>query len=227
MEDNLELLIRAKEGDDNAKEKLVEQNLGLVWSIARRFTGRGYDIEDLYQIGCIGLLKCIDRFDDSYNVKFSTYAVPLIQGEIRRFLRDDGAIKVSRSLKTTMNKVEAYRQKVIKEKGIEPGIEEIAAEISISPCDIVMAMEAAYKVESLDSPGLVEKPSEKENDIIEMVMLSQMLDALPDEERKLINLRFFRDKTQSQTGRELGLSQVQVSRLEKKILDKMKKQILE
>lgn len=227
MEDNLELLIRAKEGCDYAKEKLVKQNLGLVFSIARRFTGRGYDIEDLYQIGCIGLLKCIDRFDASYNVKFSTYAVPLIQGEIRRFLRDDGAIKVSRSLKATMNKVETYRQRVIKESGAEPGIEEIAAGLGINPCDIVMALESSYKVESLDSPMLIEKPSEKENDIIETIMIKQMLQSLPSDEKELINLRYFKDKTQSQTGEALGLSQVQVSRLEKKILDKMKKQILE
>ncbi len=227
MEDNLELLIRAKEGCDYAKEKLVKQNLGLVFSIARRFTGRGYDIEDLYQIGCIGLLKCIDRFDASYNVKFSTYAVPLIQGEIRRFLRDDGAIKVSRSLKATMNKVETYRQRVIKESGTEPGIEEIAAGLGINPCDIVMALESSYKVESLDSPMLIEKPSEKENDIIETIMIKQMLQSLPSDEKELINLRYFKDKTQSQTGEALGLSQVQVSRLEKKILDKMKKQILE
>ncbi len=227
MEDNLELLIRAKEGDDKAKEKLVEQNLGLVWSIARRFTGRGYDIEDLYQIGCIGLLKCIERFDSSYEVKFSTYAVPLIQGEIRRFLRDDGAIKVSRSLKTTMMKVEGYRQKILQEKGVEPGIDEIAAAVDVSPCDIVMAMEASYKVESLETPGIMDKPSEKENDIVENIMLKSMLESLPEEERRLIDLRFYKDKTQSQTGRELGISQVQVSRLEKKILEKMKRQILE
>ncbi|MGN0395254.1 MAG: sigma-70 family RNA polymerase sigma factor, partial [Coprococcus sp.] len=188
---------------------------------------RGYDIEDLYQIGCIGLLKCIERFDAAYDVKFSTYAVPLIQGEIRRFLRDDGTIKVSRTLKTTMSKVEAYRQKVIKEKGIEPGIEEIAAAVAISPCDIVMAMEASYKVESLETPGIIDKPSEKENDIVENIMLKTMLEALPEDERRLIELRFYKDKTQSQTGRELGISQVQVSRMEKKILEKMKRQILE
>ena len=111
MENNLDLLLQAKNGDDHAKEKLVEQNLGLVWSVARRFTGRGYDIEDLFQIGCIGLIKCIDKFSFEYDVKFSTYAVPLIQGEIRRFLRDSGAIKVSRSLKEMNMKVEQYRQK--------------------------------------------------------------------------------------------------------------------
>ena len=130
MENNLDLLLQAKNGDDHAKEKLIEQNLGLVWSVARRFTGRGYDIEDLFQIGCIGLIKCIDKFSFEYDVKFSTYAVPLIQGEIRRFLRDSGAIKVSRSLKEMNMKVEQYRQKIKKEKGYEPEITEIAAALS-------------------------------------------------------------------------------------------------
>ena len=137
MENNLDLLLQAKKGDDSAKEKLVEQNLGLVWSVARRFTGRGYDIEDLFQIGCIGLIKSIDKFDFDYDVKFSTYAVPLIQGEIRRFLRDYGAIKVSRSLKEMNSKVEQYRQRVIKEKGYEPEIEEIAAALSYDAGEIV------------------------------------------------------------------------------------------
>ena len=152
MENNLDLLLQAKKGDDSAKEKLVEQNLGLVWSVARRFTGRGYDIEDLFQIGCIGLIKSIDKFDFDYDVKFSTYAVPLIQGEIRRFLRDYGAIKVSRSLKEMNSKVEQYRQRVIKEKGYEPEIEEIAAALSYDAGEIVMAMEASLEPESLDAP---------------------------------------------------------------------------
>ena len=155
MENNLDLLLQAKNGDDHAKEKLIEQNLGLVWSVARRFTGRGYDIEDLFQIGCIGLIKCIDKFSFEYDVKFSTYAVPLIQGEIRRFLRDSGAIKVSRSLKEMNMKVEQYRQKIKKEKGYEPEITEIAAALSFDAGDIVMAMEASMEIESLDTPGVL------------------------------------------------------------------------
>ena len=178
MENNLDLLLQAKKGDDSAKEKLVEQNLGLVWSVARRFTGRGYDIEDLFQIGCIGLIKSIDKFDFDYDVKFSTYAVPLIQGEIRRFLRDYGAIKVSRSLKEMNSKVEQYRQRVIKEKGYEPEIEEIAAALSYDAG-----------------------------------------------EQRLIQLRYFEDKTQSETGKLLGISQVQVSRQEKRILEKLKESV--
>ena len=155
MENNLDLLLQAKKGDDSAKEKLVEQNLGLVWSVARRFTGRGYDIEDLFQIGCIGLIKSIDKFDFDYDVKFSTYAVPLIQGEIRRFLRDYGAIKVSRSLKEMNSKVEQYRQRVIKEKGYEPEIEEIAAALSYDAGEIVMAM--ARSIDELNVQVVMEK----------------------------------------------------------------------
>ncbi len=222
MENNLELLLQAKNGDDSAKEKLVEQNLGLVWSVARRFTGRGYDIEDLFQIGCIGLIKCIDKFSFEYQVKFSTYAVPLIQGEIKRFLRDSGAIKVSRSLKEMNMKVEQYRQNVLKEKGYEPEIEEIAAALSFDAGDIVMAMEASMEIESLETPGILSKTEEYSQDIVDRLTISQMLDKLEKNERRLIELRYFEDRTQSETGKELGISQVQVSRQEKKILEKLK-----
>lgn len=222
MENNLELLLQAKKGDDKAKEKLVEQNLGLVWSVARRFTGRGYDIEDLFQIGCIGLIKCIDKFDFDYNVKFSTYAVPLIQGEIKRFLRDSGMVKVSRSLKEMNMKVELYRQRIMKEKGYEPEIEEIAAALSFDTCEIVMAMEAKVEIESLDSIGDLSKSREYSQEIVDRITLSEMLDKLLPEEKQLIALRYFEGKTQSETGRQMGISQVQVSRLEKKIIEKMK-----
>ena len=222
MENNLELLLQAKNGDDSAKEKLVEQNLGLVWSVARRFTGRGYDIEDLFQIGCIGLIKCIDKFSFEYQVKFSTYAVPLIQGEIKRCLRDSGAIKVSRSLKEMNMKVEQYRQNVLKEKGYEPEIEEIAAALSFDAGDIVMAMEASMEIESLETPGILSKTEEYSQDIVDRLTIFQMLDKLEKNERRLIELRYFEDRTQSETGKELGISQVQVSRQEKKILEKLK-----
>lgn len=224
MEDNLELLIRAKEGDERAKEELVEQNLGLVWSIARRFTGRGYDLEDLFQIGCIGLLKCISRFNMEYQVQFSTYAVPLIQGEIRRFLRDNGTIKISRNLREIHIKAETCRQKIIQEKGMEPGISEIAAMLSVSEEEIVMAMEAGgMTVESLDVPGIMAKQEEYSEELVDHIMLSQMIGELSDEEQQLIHLRFFEDQTQSETGRVMGISQVQVSRMEKKILSGMRK----
>ncbi len=222
MENNLELLMQAKNGDDNAKEKLVEQNLGLVWSVARRFMGRGYDIEDLFQIGCIGLIKCIEKFSFEYNVQFSTYAVPLIQGEIKRFLRDSGAVKVSRSLKEMNMKVEIYRQKVMKEKGYDPGIEEIASALSFDACDIVMALEARVELEPIDAPGVMTKSEEYSQDIVDRVTLIELLNNLAPNERELIRLRYFEEKTQQETGKVLGLSQVQVSRMEKKILEKMK-----
>lgn len=225
MENNLDLLLQAKNGDDHAKEKLIEQNLGLVWSVARRFTGRGYDIEDLFQIGCIGLIKCIDKFSFEYDVKFSTYAVPLIQGEIRRFLRDSGAIKVSRSLKEMNMKVEQYRQKIKKEKGYEPEITEIAAALSFDAGDIVMAMEASLEIESLDTPGVLSKTEEYSQDIVDHITLSQLLDRLDPDEQMLIRLRYFEDRTQTETGKALGLSQVQVSRKEKKILEKLKEYV--
>lgn len=225
MEDNLELLIRAKEGDDRAKEKLIEQNLALVWSIARRFTGRGYDVEDLFQIGCIGLLKCIHRFDLNYQVRFSTYAVPLIQGEIRRFLRDNGAIKVSRSLRELHIRAENCRQKILQEKGTEPGISEIAAMLSIPEEEIVMAMEAGLEVESLDVPGVMARQEEYSEELVDRVLLDQMLNELNEEEQRLIRLRFFEDRTQSETGQIMGISQVQVSRMEKRILTGMRKKV--
>lgn len=225
MGDNLELLIRAKEGDDRAKEELIEQNLGLVWSVARRFTGRGYDLEDLFQIGCIGLLKCINRFDMEYQVQFSTYAVPLIQGEIRRFLRDNGVIKVSRNLREIHIKAESCRQKIIQEKGVEPGISEIAAMLSLPEEEIVMAMEAGMEVESLDVPGVMAKQEEYSEELVDHIMLSQMLSELNDEEQQLIRLRFYEDQTQSETGHVMGISQVQVSRMEKKILSAMRKKV--
>ena len=225
MENNLDLLLQAKKGDDSAKEKLVEQNLGLVWSVARRFTGRGYDIEDLFQIGCIGLIKSIDKFDFDYDVKFSTYAVPLIQGEIRRFLRDYGAIKVSRSLKEMNSKVEQYRQRVIKEKGYEPEIEEIAAALSYDAGEIVMAMEASLEPESLDAPGVYSKTEEYSQEIVDHLSLMQMLERLEPGEQRLVQLRYFEDKTQSETGKLLVISQVQVSRQEKRILEKLKESV--
>ena len=173
----------------------------------------------------IGLIKSIDKFDFDYDVKFSTYAVPLIQGEIRRFLRDYGAIKVSRSLKEMNSKVEQYRQRVIKEKGYEPEIEEIAAALSYDAGEIVMAMEASLEPESLDAPGVYSKTEEYSQEIVDHLSLMQMLERLEPEEQRLIQLRYFEDKTQSETGKLLGISQVQVSRQEKRILEKLKESV--
>jgi len=225
MDKTRELLRLTKEGNEAAREQIILNNVGLIWSVVRRFTNRGYESEDLFQIGCIGLIKSIDKFDFDYDVKFSTYAVPLIQGEIRRFLRDYGAIKVSRSLKEMNSKVEQYRQRVIKEKGYEPEIEEIAAALSYDAGEIVMAMEASLEPESLDAPGVYSKTEEYSQEIVDHLSLMQMLERLEPEEQRLIQLRYFEDKTQSETGKLLGISQVQVSRQEKRILEKLKESV--
>ena len=149
MDNTLELLKFAKEGDQDAKEQLVTNNLGLVWAVARRFMGRGHDLEDLYQIGCIGLMKCIDKFDLSYDVKFSTYAVPMISGEIKRFLRDDGIVKVSRTLKETAYKVKKTREEIVNQTGVEPKLEEISQLLEIDVEEIVASLEANVEVESI------------------------------------------------------------------------------
>jgi RNA polymerase sporulation-specific sigma factor len=187
--------------------------------------GRGCDIEDLFQIGCIGLIKAIDRFDLSYGVKLSTYAVPMISGEIKRFLRDSGTIKCSRSLKELNMKICSYREKAIMTTGVEPKIAEIAAALSVSGEDITLAMEASYAVRSLDSPELSECTSEAGAELVDKLLLEELLDRLPEKERQLIEYRYFMDKTQSETGRLMNLTQVQVSRLEKKIIEKLQNEI--
>ena len=238
MDKTLELLKLAKDGDENARNQIVSDNLGLVWSVAVRFRNRGYELEDLYQIGCIGLIKSIDKFDLSYEVKFSTYAVPMITGEIKRFLRDDGMIKVSRSLKENGWKIKQASERLAHELGRDATIEEIAACTEMSKEDIVMALEANVEVESIQktvyqSDGneicLMDKLQEKkdENEILlNHILLEQLLNNLEEQERELIKLRYFYDKTQMEVAKTLGISQVQVSRLEKKILVNMRQKIL-
>lgn len=233
----LELIARAKEGDLDARRQVADENLGLVWSVARRFINRGYDLEDLYQIGCIGLLKSIDKFDLQYEVKFSTYAVPMIMGEIRRFLRDDNYIKVSRSIKELAYKISQMKDKMIKENGVEPGIEQLADALSVPPEEIVFAMEASREVESIyntvsgangDELLLIDRMKSKEDEtgkLIEHMTVEQLLSRLSEKERQLIKLRYFEDKTQADIGRILGISQVQVSRMEKRILKWMRQEL--
>jgi len=233
----LELIEKAKLGDKNAQSILVENNLGLVWSIVRRFQNRGYETDDLFQIGCIGLIKAINKFDSSFDVKFSTYAVPMIIGEIKRFIRDDGLIKVSRSLKETAGKVRITKEILSKELGREPTINEIAERLSISPEEIVMAIEAGCAPESLysvigegdNSPLLlidrINAESGSEIDLIDKIALRQILEKLSPREKQIIILRYFKEKTQFQIAKMLGISQVQVSRIEKKILADIRKKI--
>lgn len=236
--DTLELIKRSKQGDKEARNQVVTENIGLVWSIVRRFANRGHELDDLFQIGSIGLIKAIDKFDTSFEVKFSTYAVPMITGEIKRFLRDDGMIKVSRSLKET-----AYKAKIASDKlgnflGREPTIEEISKELSVPIEDIVMALESGAEVESLyktiyqgdgNAIYLIDKLEENKDEnqsMIDRIALKEILDTLEEKDRDLIKLRYFYDKTQTDIAKELGISQVQVSRLEKKILKKMRERFI-
>lgn len=234
MTETRELLQRAQTGDKNARNLLVEKNTGLVRSIVNRFSARGIDHEDLFQIGMIGLIKAIDYFDLKYDVRFSTYAVPMITGEIRRFLRDDGMVKVSRSIKDNRVTVNRIREQLAERDGREPALSEIVDASGLSMEDVLLAMNSAQEVESLhqtiyegdgSSIRLMDKLSMKRNegeDTLNKMMLADTLAALEHKERELIILRFYFDQTQSQIAKRLGVSQVQVSRLEKRILKKMK-----
>ncbi len=234
MDHTIALIRRSHDGDEKARTQLVEENVGLIWCVVRRFLGRGVDSEDLFQIGSIGLLKAIDKFDFSYEVKFSTYAVPMISGEIQRFLRDDGMIKVSRSLKELSYKAFLMREKLQEKMQREPTMEELADAMQVDKEELVLALEASGEVESLYKPisqkdgnevPLLEKLEEKEcqeEKVLNKMVLAQTLEKLGKEERRLIYLRYFANKTQTEIGKELGISQVQVSRMEKKILKQMR-----
>ncbi|MDD4237805.1 MAG: RNA polymerase sporulation sigma factor SigF [Desulfotomaculaceae bacterium] len=229
-----ELLQKAKGGDSYARDKLVNCNLKLVFNLVKRFQNRGYELEDLFQIGCIGLMKAIDKFDLGYDVKFSTYAVPMIIGEIRRFLRDDNPVKVSRSVKETAYKIQQTREMLTARLGREPTINEISVELSITREEIVNALEAAQTPASIyetlhqddgDPIYLLDQlkgNEEGETPWLESISISELLDKLPERDRLIITWRFFEDKTQSDIARRLSLSQVQVSRLERQALKKIK-----
>lgn len=233
-----ELIAKSKKGDKQAQAVLVENNVGLVWSIVKRFQNRGYEVDDLYQIGCIGLIKAINKFDTSFDVKFSTYAVPMIIGEIKRFIRDDGIIKVSRSLKEISSKARITKEIMSKDLGREPSISEIAEQIKVSSEELVMALEAGCAPESLystigdgdNSPILLidridADSNSREVDLIDKIAIRQILNTLNKRERQIIILRYFKEKTQVQIAKMLGISQVQVSRIEKKILQDIRTKV--
>ena len=234
MDHTIALIRKSHDGDEEARTQLVEENVGLIWCVVRRFLGRGVESEDLFQIGSIGLLKAIDKFDFSYEVKFSTYAVPMISGEIQRFLRDYGMIKVSRSLKELAYKAFLAREKLQEILQREPTLEELADKMQIEKEELVMALEASGEVESLYKPvyqkdgnevPLLEKLEEKESQeekVLNKMLLSKLLEELDKEERQLIYMRYFANKTQMEIGQALGISQVQVSRMEKRILKRMR-----
>ena len=246
MVDNAVLIERAQAGEKEAREVLIEKNLGLVHHIVRRFAGRGYELEDLFQIGTIGLMKAIDKFDLKLGVRFSTYAVPMIAGEIKRFLRDDGPVKVSRTIKENGMKIAVARQRFQTAEGREPTLQELSEQTGLSREEIVIAMEASASVESIYSAvyqedgseiylvdkvvrgergsigsslglGMGGEDAEKEK-LLNHMLLKQLLDSLNPQEKNLIRMRYFQNKTQMEVAAVLGVSQVQVSRLEKKIL---------
>lgn len=235
--DTIALIKLAHTGDKEARDTLVVENLGLIWSIVKRFAGRGYEQEDLFQIGAIGLIKAIDKFDLSFDVKFSTYAVPMITGEIKRFLRDDGMIKVSRSLKETAIKAGNATKELESRLGREPTTNEVANEIGITMEELVMALESVCEVESLHKTiyrndgneiFLVDKVLSKKDEheeLINSILINQMLGDLDEKERQIIEMRYFKNKTQAEIAKIFGISQVQVSRLEKKILRRMRENI--
>ncbi len=234
MERVIELLKKAKQGDKKSRDMLVEENIGLVWSIVRRFGSRGYEYDDLFQIGVIGLMKAIDYFNTDYNVKFSTYAVPMITGEIRRFLRDDGMVKVSRQIKDHAYKVHQAREKLFSKLGREANVQELADETGIALEDVIVAMETNTEVDSLhkviyqgDSNDIclmdrLEDPNDESERVLNKMLVEKLLEDLKPSERDIIVLRYYCNQTQAQIAKRLGISQVQVSRIEKKILHAMR-----
>ena len=230
-----EAISLAKDGDEQAKEYVVSKNTGLVWSIVRKFLNRGTEADDLFQIGCIGLIKAIEKFDMSFEVRFSTYAVPMIMGEIKRHLRDDGIIKVSRSLKELSVKVKTAMDRMSKDLGREPTVAEVAKELDVSVEELVMALDATVMPESINAKigedgkeieSLIGCDEDMEQTVVNKIAIKDALSALAPRERQIIILRYFKDKTQSQIAAQLGISQVQVSRIEKKVLAQMRDKII-
>lgn len=225
-----ELIRLAQDGDRNASEKLVTENSGLIWSVARRFIGRGAETDDLYQLGCMGFLKAVEGFDPGFGTQFSTYAVPKIAGEIRRFLRDDGAVKVSRSIKEQAASIKSIRNKLTPLLGREPTIQELSAHTGLTPEEIAIAETATAATESIQQQTGEEgfclenilTDTESEERMVEKIALRQAVEKLPERERMVIQLRYYHCLTQQRVARVMEVSQVQVSRIEKKALEKIR-----
>ncbi len=234
MTDQMELIRLAQSGDKHAAEQLLTENSGLIWSVAKRFIGRGTDTEDLYQLGCLGFLKAVDGFDLEYGTQFSTYAVPKISGEIRRFLRDDGAVKVSRSIKEQAATIKTIRNHLTSALGREPTIAEISKQTGFSPEEIALAETATAATESIQretgEDGFtlenVLTDTESEEKLVEKISLRQAIEKLPEQEKMVVNLRYFHGLTQERVARVISVSQVQVSRIEKKALNNLKKLLM-
>lgn len=231
MECDIELLRAARDGDREAAEQMIVENSGLIWSVAKHFFGRGVDSDDLYQLGCVGFLKAIQGFDESFGTKFSTYAVPKISGEIRRFLRDDGSVKVSRGIKERAQVIRSARFALEQRLGREPTLSELQEETGISLEDIAIAETATGPAESIQRESGEEgftleqvlSDSRQEERLLEHIDLRRSIEQLPERERRVIALRFFHGMTQDQTSRVIGVSQVQVSRLERRAVETLRK----
>ena len=235
----LESIIKAQNGDKDEMTKLVEENQGLIWNIAKRFLGRGYDKEDIYQIACMGFIKSIRRFDASFDVRLSTYAVPYILGEVKKFLRDDGPVKVSRSLKELNVKILELQKEYLKE-GKELSINDISEILKIPKEEIILAIDSSRQIDSIENSTYRNNKSDKELSILDTlstnkdeatlitnkIVVRKMIENLNDREKKIILLRFYKDKTQTEVAKILGISQVQVSRIEKKVLENMRNELV-
>ncbi len=238
------LMEQAHAGDKEARDRLGSEDLGLVHAVTKRFANRGHDREELFQIGCIGLMKAVDKFDVSLNLAFSTYAVPMIAGEIRRFLRDDGMVRVSRTLKENGYKIGKARQLLLAKLGREPGLDEVAEETGLAVEEIILAMEAGREVESIYQPvyekdgdelllidqisgagGGYDREEPEKEAVLNQMVVDQLLQTLPEREKQLIELRYFGNRTQNEVAALLGMSQVQVSRTEKKILMRLREKM--
>ena len=241
MYDNdMKKIEKAQNGNKEEMTKLIEDNSGLVWSIVRRFSGRGYEIEDLYQIGCIGLIKAIQRFDTNFEVRLSTYAVPYILGEIKRYIRDDGPIKVSRSIRELNAKIVELQKEYFNKYGKEISLEEIAKDLRTSKEEITMAMDSTRPVDSIEDAKYRDNKTDKTISILEnistgrdeqteitnKIAIKNLINELDKQEKEIIMLRYYKQKTQMQVSKILGITQVQVSRIERKVLDNMRRKLI-
>ena len=238
-ENDMKIIERAQNGSKEDMTKLVEDNNGLIWSIVRRFSGRGFEIDDLYQIGCIGFIKSIQRFDTSFEVRLSTYAVPYILGEIKRYIRDDGPIKVSRSIKELNVKIIELQKEHYNKYGKEITLEEISKELRTSKEEITMALDSTRPVDSIEDAQYRDNKTDKtvsileqlstgkdeQTEIINKIAIKNLISELGEKEKEIIMLRYYKQKTQMQVSKILGITQVQVSRIEKKILGEMKRKL--
>ena len=238
-ENDMKIIEHAQNGCKDDMTRLIEENSGLVWSIVRRFSGRGFEIDDLYQIGCIGFIKSIQRFDTSFEVRLSTYAVPYILGEIKRFIRDDGPIKISRSIKELNIKIKELQKEYQNKYGRDISLEEIAKELKTSKEEITMALDSAKPVNSIEDSQYRDNKTDKtisvieqlstgkdeETEIANRITIKKLISELKDKEKEVILLRYYKGKTQMQVSRILGITQVQVSRIERRVLENMKRKL--